>query len=193
MTLHLWHVLCRYCGQTPRARRLFVANGDSVALRTDAYYRKLAEDALRNAGIVEPPVSLALLAESFALPVRSYNLPSFFSGAIVYDEGMPLIVLNTSREEWVRRDSLAHLLGHLLIILDDPEGRFPRNAVFEHHEADVVAEELVVPTFMVTEQARKWFNDYRYLARLFGVSEGDMLEKMRDLGLIQDRGIYWDY
>ena len=46
---------------------------------------------------------------------------------------------------------------------------------------------------MVVEQARKWFNDYRYLARLFGVSESDMMEKMRDLGLIKSRGVVWDY
>lgn len=164
-----------------------------MALRTDAYYRKLAEDALRNAGVVEPPVSLESLAAAYSLPVHGYRFPSFFSGAIVYVDGLPLALLNTAREEWVRRDTLAHLLGHLLVLLDDPEARFPRNGVHEHHEAEVVAEEMVLPTFMIIEQARKWFNDYRYLARLFGVSEGDMLEKMRDLGLVQDRGIYWDY
>jgi hypothetical protein len=46
---------------------------------------------------------------------------------------------------------------------------------------------------MVKEQARKWFNDYRYLARLFGVTEGEMLSKMRMLGLIKSHGIMWDY
>ncbi|MBE0475611.1 MAG: hypothetical protein IBX62_00705 [Coriobacteriia bacterium] len=164
-----------------------------MPLRTDAYYRKLAEDALRNAGMSEPPVSLDALAAVYALPVRRYPFPPFFSGAIVSVDGMPMALLNGSREERAARETLAHLLGHLLVILDDPEARFPRDGVIEHHDAEVVAEELVLPTFMISEQARKWFNDYRYLARLFAVSEGDMLEKMRDLGLVQDHGIYWDY
>jgi hypothetical protein len=47
---------------------------------------------------------------------------------------------------------------------------------------------------MVIEQARLWFNDYRYLARLFGVSEDVMLERMREMGLIRGpEGDVWVY
>ena len=47
---------------------------------------------------------------------------------------------------------------------------------------------------MVAEQARLWFNDFRYLARLFGVSEEQMLERMREMGLINGpQGVVWDY
>jgi hypothetical protein len=38
-----------------------------------------------------------------------------------------------------------------------------------------------------------WFNDYRYLSRLFGVPEGTMLERMRELHLVKNQGIMWDY
>jgi hypothetical protein len=50
-----------------------------------------------------------------------------------------------------------------------------------------------MPEYLVREQAGKWFNDYRYLARLFGVSESDMMAKMRDLGLMKAHGMSWDY
>jgi len=47
---------------------------------------------------------------------------------------------------------------------------------------------------LVRDQAAKWFNDHRYLARLFGVPEQRMLDKLRDLGIVKSHGsIFWDY
>ena len=106
---------------------------------------------------------------------------------------MPVVILNSARNEVLQRAALAHVLGHLLVVLDDPSEGFPRDVQSEHREANVIASELVLPTNVVLEQSRKWFNDYRYLARLFAVAESEMLGKMREMGLIKDRGIYWDY
>ena len=51
-----------------------------------------------------------------------------------------------------------------------------------------------MPADIVAQQAALWFNDHRYLARLFGVSEREMLERMRELGLIrQEDRVLWDY
>ena len=50
-----------------------------------------------------------------------------------------------------------------------------------------------MPTSLVMEQARLWFNDFRYMSRLFGVTEGAMLERMRELRLVRNQGIMWDY
>jgi Zn-dependent peptidase ImmA (M78 family) len=63
----------------------------------------------------------------------------------------------------------------------------------DHRLSEIMAEEFVMPEYLVREQAAKWFNDYRYLARLFGVSESDMMARMRDMGLIKARGVVWDY
>jgi Zn-dependent peptidase ImmA (M78 family) len=93
----------------------------------------------------------------------------------------------------IRRNALAHMLSHILLRLSDPHAVYPRETQDPHREADVMAGQFVLPDGMVIEQARKWFNDYRYLARLFGVSESDMMEKMRELGLIKSRGVVWDY
>jgi Zn-dependent peptidase ImmA (M78 family) len=163
-----------------------------VPLRTDAYYRSLAEKALKDAEVTEPPVPVETLAAKLCIPIRALDLPMFFSSAIVAEDGLPVIVLNASKDEYTRRKALAHEMGHMLVVLNDPEGAYPRY-IGEHPDAEAIADELLTPAYLVYDQAQKWFNDYRYLARLFGVGEQEMLEKMVQMGLIHQRGITWDY
>ena len=164
-----------------------------MSLKTDAYYRTVADEALRNTGIVEPPITMEAVAMRLGVPVRLVHLPAFFSGAAINEDGMPVLLLNSALEEAGRRRHLAHLLGHVLAVLDDSQATYPREGRLDHHEADVIASELILPSWMVVEQAAKWFNDHRYLARLFGVTEAEMLSKMRELGLVKSRGLVWDY
>ena len=120
-----------------------------MAIRSDSYYRRLAEDALRQAGEVEPPVPIEALAEYFGIPVRQTRMPSFFHGATINEDGLPVIILNADKDEYVRRSTLAHMVGHVLIVLDDPEYPYPRNTKLEHPEADTIAEELMTPAHLV--------------------------------------------
>ena len=79
------------------------------------------------------------------------------------------------------------------MLLDDPSNVFPRDTG-DHSDADTLAHELTMPATMVIDQSRLWFNDFRYLARLFGVGEAAMLERMRELGIVNNQqGIRWDY
>jgi Zn-dependent peptidase ImmA (M78 family) len=164
-----------------------------VPLRTDSYYRQLVNDHLKQSGVTEPPVSLDEVAARLGAPLLSVSFPAWFSGAIVVEDGMPVILLNTASSPEGRRAALGHLLSHLLMRIDDSGASYPRGDEPDHRVADLMSEEFVMPTYLVHEQARKWFNDYRYLARLFGVSETEMLEKMREMGLIKSRGMIWDY
>jgi Zn-dependent peptidase ImmA (M78 family) len=165
----------------------------SVALRTQGYYRRVAEDALANAGVQEPPVPVARIIESLGIPIVPVNLPHFFTAATINTDGLPTMIVNYAQPESVRREALAHMLGHLLLLLDDPSNVFPRN-IGDHGEANSIALELTMPSTMVIDQSRLWFNDFRYLARLFGVGEAAMLERMRDLGIVNhQQGIRWDY
>lgn len=164
-----------------------------MPLRSDINYRQAAAEALRRAAITEPPVPLDVLAADVGIPVRTVRLPQFFSGALIAEDGMPVALVNAAISEDIRRRTLAHLLGHALIVLADPEERYPRGRVKEHREADVAANELLLPETFVREQARIWFNDYRYLARLFGVSESEMVQRMRELGIIKARELFWEY
>lgn len=163
-----------------------------MPLRTDVFYRQLAQDALKQAGIVEPPVTVEAVAGRLGVPIYTTRLPAWFSGALIYEDGLPVILLNDAIGEIGKRRALAHMIGHILVVIDDPSAVYPRDNP-DHHLADVVSAEMTLPGFMVAEQARKWFNDYRYLARLFGVREAEMMDKMRDLHLIKSRGIAWDY
>lgn len=164
-----------------------------MPLRSDAYYRQLVEDELRAAGVTEPPVALEAVAAHLGIPIRSIPLPIWFSAALIYEDGLPAILLNASRPTLVRQAGLGHVLGHILVVLDDPSASYPRDRETPHRLADMLAEEFLTPGYLIRDQAQKWFNDYRYLAGLFGVSESRMFEAMRDLGLIKSRGVVWDY
>lgn len=164
-----------------------------MALRTQAYYRRVAEEALSKAGVTDPPVPITRIIEDFGIPVVPVNLPQFFTAATIYEDGLPTMLVNFARPEHERQAALAHMLGHVLLLLSDPMITFPRDSE-DHSEADLVAHELMIPSTMLVEQSRLWFNDYRYLARLFAVGEGAMLQRMRELGIVNDQqGIRWDY
>jgi Zn-dependent peptidase ImmA (M78 family) len=163
-----------------------------VPLKTDAYFKTIAETALRQTGITEPPVQVEAVAAHFGIPVRLVRLPAFFFGATMSEDGLPVIVLNDGFDDVSRQRTLAHLIAHVLLLMDDPNSSYPRDT-HVHHEAEVVATELVTPAWMVIEQSAKWFNDYRYLARLFGVSEAEMTTRMQALGLLKPHGLAWDY
>lgn len=167
--------------------------GGAVALRTDAYYRDIADRALARAGVIEPPVSLERLADSLGLPVLWVNLPDFFSGAVVNQDGMPVFVVNARIWEPDRHATLAHLLAHVLLVLEEPGATYPRNTSLTHAEADALAHELLLPGALVIAQSRLWFNDHRYLSRLFGVTEHQMLERMKELGIIKGTELLWDF
>lgn len=163
-----------------------------MPLRTEQFYRRIAEDAIASIGVLEPPVPIDEIVASLCIPVRPVNLPGFFTAATIYQDGLPIMVVNHARPEIDRRLALAHMVAHVLLLLADASSGYPRDKG-DHTEAEMVARELMMPTSMVIDQARTWFNDYRYLSRLFGVSEATMLERMRDLGLIKNQGLVWDF
>ncbi|MDY0088251.1 MAG: ImmA/IrrE family metallo-endopeptidase [Coriobacteriia bacterium] len=161
-----------------------------MPIHTEAHYRQVAADALRQASLNEPPIPLEQLAAQIGIPVRVVQLPTFFSGALIAEDGMPVAVVNSAQRIESGRRTLAHLLAHVLIVLSDSGERYPRDLVRDHREADVAADELLLPERVVRNEARMWFNDYRYLARAFGVTEVEMVRRMRELGIIKARGMH---
>lgn len=159
----------------------------------EAYFRGLGERAILDAGITEPPIAPSEIARHLGVPIISATLPSWSVGALVAEDGMPAILINTRSEPFAQRAGIAHFLGHLIVLIDDPGATYPRNREVVHEAANAVADELELPGFMVRDQALKWFNDYRYLAGLFAVTEKRMVARMQALGLMQKRGVVWDY
>lgn len=164
-----------------------------MPLPAEQQYRQIVEEQLRAAGFDEPPVSIEALAEYLGVPVRRVALPLWFTAALIYEDGLPAILVNSARPVAVQRAGLGHVLGHILEVMATPGAHYPRQSSPEHAGADFIAAEIETPAFMVRDQAQKWFNDYRYLAGLFGVTESRMFEAMRDLGLIKSKGVVWEY
>ncbi|MBN1192697.1 MAG: hypothetical protein JXA36_03255, partial [Coriobacteriia bacterium] len=164
-----------------------------VTVKDTAYCRRIVEDELRSAGFTEPPVAIEAVAAHLGVPIREVTFPLWFTAALIYEDGMPAIILNSARPIPIRRAGLGHLLGHVLMVLNDSSAHYPRDTVPVHEEADFISLEMMTPEFMVRDQAQKWFNDYRYLAGLFGVEETRMFEAMRDIGVIKGKGVVWDY
>ena len=162
-----------------------------MKLRTEGYFREIASRALAAVGATEPPVPIEEIVASLCIPVRFVSLPPFFTAATVYEDGMPVMVVNALHPEIQRRHALAHMLGHVLLVLADEGDAYPR-ADRDHSSADTLARELIMPATMVVEQSRLWFNDARYLARLFGVNEGEMLDRMREMRLVRSQGGTWE-
>jgi len=163
-----------------------------LTLRSDAYYRSIADGALARANVVEPPVPVDGIITGLGIPLRYVSLPEFFTAATVYVDGLPVMIVNAAKPEDEVRRALAHMLAHVLLVMGG-DYTYPRTMAV-HPEADVAASELLMPALLVTEQARLWFNDHRYLARLFGVSEREMVDRMRALGLMKGpQGVMWDY
>ena len=163
-----------------------------MPLKSDSYYRELVDRTLRDDGVAEPPVDLAPVLSRLGLPIVPACLPAWFKGALVYEDGMPVLLVNETIGEQARRDAIAHMVSHLLVRLEDPDVPYPR-AHPDHRVADAMRDEFRMPGYLVIEQSARWFNDYRYLARLFAVSEGEMLSRMRELGLVKRAGVDWDY
>jgi Zn-dependent peptidase ImmA (M78 family) len=143
-------------------------------------------------GVAEPPVPIEDVVASLCIPIRAVNLPPFFTAATIYEDGLPVMVVNASKPELEVRSAIAHMLGHILLLLADETESFPRQN-YDHTPAERVGRELMMPARLVCQQAGLWFNDYRYLSRLFGVSEGTMLERMRELKLVKSQGMLWEF
>lgn len=152
---------------------------------TDAYYRGLATDLLARFAVEDPPVDVAALANRLGMDVVELSLPSWFFGVLMRVEGDPYIVINKSMPEHRKRFTLGHEIAHFL--LHNEQFAYMKNCRRDdfHREADVFAAELCMPSELVRREALRWFNDYRYLATLFGVSETAMVRKMQELKLLR--------
>ncbi len=157
-----------------------------MAIYTDVYYRSKAEELARKCGFRNPPVDVRAVAAGLKLEIMELSLPSWFFGVLMKVEGDPYIVINKMMPDHRKNFTIAHEIGHF--VLHDKELCHMKNSKrsYFHREADLFAAELCMPTYMVRTEAQKWFNDYRYLASLFGMSEIAMVRKMQEMGLLRD-------
>jgi Zn-dependent peptidase ImmA (M78 family) len=157
-----------------------------VAIYSDSYYRKQAEELVRECGVQEAPVDTRSIAEHLGIEIVELTMPTWFFGVLMRVEGEPYIVLNRAMPEHRKRFTIGHEVAHYR--LHTGEFAYMKNCKREsyHREADIFAAELCMPSYLLRKEAPRWFNDYRYLAKLFGVSETAMVRKLQELGILRE-------
>ena len=157
-----------------------------MALTTYVQNRRQAEDLVREVGFDVPPVDQYVLAERLNIEIVEMTLPSWFFGVLVNLKGDFYIALNKGMPEHRKNFTLAHEIAHHQ--LHGAELAYMKNCKrdFFHREADVFAAELCMPTFILKKEALKWCNDYRWLAKMFAVSETAMVRKLQELGILKN-------
>ena len=112
-------------------------------------------------------------------------MPSWFFGVLMRVDGDPYIVINKMMPDHRKSFTIGHEIAHHVLHNDQLCHMKNSKRSYFHREADIFAAALCMPSKLVLAEAKKWFNDYRYLAILFGVSEIAMVRKMQELGLLR--------
>ena len=157
-----------------------------MALTTYVQFRRQAEALIKETGFDQPPVNQYKLAESLNIEIVEMTLPSWFFGVLINLEGDFYITLNKGMPEHRKNFTIAHEVAHHQ--LHGTELAYMKNCKrdFFHREADVFAAELCMPTSILKKEARKWCNDYQWLAKMFAVSETAMVRKLQELGILRN-------
>ncbi len=157
-----------------------------MALVTYVQYRQQAEALAKEFGYLEPPVDVRAIAEGLGIEIIEMTLPNWFFGVLVNIKDEFYISLNKGMPQHRKNFTIAHEIAHHE--LHGEELAYMKNSKREyfHREADVFAAELCMPSEMVRSEAAKWFNDYRFLANQFGVSETAMVRKLQELQILRN-------
>lgn len=160
-------------------------------LYTYWYIRKQADELLEKLKVEGPPVDVKLIAQKLGIEVVEMTLPTWFFGTLLNIKGSYYIVVNRLMPETRKKFTLAHEIAHYA--LHGEQLCYMKNCKrdYYHREADAFAAELCMPSVMVKREARNWFNDYKFLARIFEVGEVAMVRKMQELGLIKGTDYTW--
>ena len=157
-----------------------------MAMVTYIEYRQKAEALAQQFGYKEPPVDVRMIAEGLGIEIIEMTLPTWFFGVLVNIKDEFYISLNKGMPEHRKNFTIAHEIAHHQ--LHGEELAYMKNAKrdYFHREADVYAAELCMPSDMVRAEAQKWCNDYRFLAKIFGVGETAMVRKLQELQLLRN-------
>ncbi len=156
-----------------------------MALVTYVQHRRQAATLVKDFGFDQPPIDMYKIADGLGIEIVEMTLPTWFFGVLINLKGDFYIALNKGMPDHRKNFTLAHEIGHYQ--LHGTALAYMKNCKrdYFHREADVFAAELCMPSDMVKAEAKKWYNDYRWLAQQFAVSETAMVRKMQELGILR--------
>ncbi len=156
-----------------------------MALVTYVQYRRQAEELIEGLGFDQPPIDVRKVADGLKIEIIEMTLPSWFFGVLVNLHDDFYITLNKAMPEHRKNFTIAHEIAHHQLHGDELAYMKNCKRDYFHREADVFAAELCMPTSILKEEARKWCNDFRWLAKSFSVSETAMVRKLQELGILR--------
>ncbi len=149
-----------------------------------------ADDLVRLTRLVYPPVDVGVLANSMGVRVHYFFDDRDYSGALEVADGEPEILVNGREPPSRQRFTVGHELGHLFLH-GGASGEVVRyrDATFEDKtpeetQANRFAATLLMPADMVRAALRVVSLDIPRLARQFQVSQGAMVYRLKNLGLL---------
>lgn len=162
-----------------------------MPLYSHRFIREQAEKLLHQVGFDEPPIDVRKIAGKLGIEIVELSLPTWFFGALMQVENDHYIVLNKIMPEPTKVFTISHELAHHQ--MHPGEICYMKNRLrpYFHREADIFAAELCMPSNLVRREARKWFNDFKFLAKLFNVTETAMIRKLEELELIPKGHYAW--
>lgn len=164
-----------------------------MPIYTYSYIQDRALDLIDEQKINEPPVDVREIAGRMGIEIMEMSADTWFYGMLTRYNDDLYIVVNKMMPETKKRFTIAHELGHYRLHYHDMAYQRRPDKEHYHREADAFAVELCIPTPLIKREAYKWYNDHRYLANLFGVSEPLMIKKMEELNLIPKGKFNWVY
>lgn len=146
--------------------------------------RATADDVLSKFQITEPPVDVRSIIQQLGIHLSDVSDPGW-SGAVMSRDATSSsqaradIWVNAQDELVRQRFTLAHELGHLLL---HPLGQQFRDTTFfgtpKETQANAFAANLLMPLWLLSEEAAKMHGNARALADRFAVSEQAMSIRM---------------
>lgn len=153
--------------------------------------KKLAQNLIKEIGIISAPVSLQKVIEylqkTISLNVEKVKFSDKISGMLVTfkeeDKEYSAIAFNESHPWCRRRFTIAHEIGHLLMGHTCNKSLYGEDN-FNENEANVFASELLMPKNLLKEDFNK-IKQVPELARLYCVSQHALCIKLGDDRLLK--------
>lgn len=164
-----------------------------MPLYSHQYYREKASSLIKELGLNEPPIGIEQVAGHLGLEIVELSTPDWFSGVLLNIDEEFCIVVNSTLTPEQKNFTIAHEIGHHQLHREELCYLQNEKKMHLQKEADIFAEELLMPSHLVEAEAKRWFNDSGFIAKLFKVREDVMAERMKALGLLKKKGAFSEY
>lgn len=163
-----------------------------MALHSHHYFEDKAEQLLQELKINTLPVDVYDVARKLGIEIMELSEPEWFSGLLLTIEDGYYIIVNKIMTPEKKRFTIAHELGHYA--LHKNEVCYMDNDAQEHlqRQANIFAAALIMPKTKVRAESDKWFKNHKFLAKIFGVLEDTMYDRMKEVAIFKKERDPWE-